>query len=61
METQLNDVVLKVDESEVSLIDVIKSNVIDEQQVTVEELISILTMKVGDVVCIGMVDVERIK
>lgn len=59
--TSISNVTLSVDGEEVSLTDFIKSNVIDEPQISVEELVSVLQLKVDKLVCLGLVDVQRIK
>ncbi|GEO08717.1 hypothetical protein [Segetibacter aerophilus] len=60
-ETSISNVELLVDGEEVSLRDFIKTNVIDDVQVSLEELNAVLNLKVGKLVCLGLADVQRVK
>lgn len=57
----IKDVKLLVDGGECTLFDFIQSNVIDEPQITLEELKNVVNLNVGEKITSGMVEVERIK
>jgi hypothetical protein len=59
LDTLIEDVDLEVDNETCSLKEFIKTNAIEEPQCSCEELIAVLSLKVGETVHVGAVDVKR--
>jgi len=60
MHTQFTDVMLEVDCNTTTLADFIKTNVIDEPQISVEDLQNVLNLKPGETMFLGVIIIARL-